>query len=133
MRAGRVRLWGHVKVHGLIARILLECIGSSGAICDVTLTMRADKQPKRHRHSGVRVHRRKSWLSTQTVSVGKKTVRFKSAHRRLVHIQLNAVGKHLLKAHRKLLAELKIAQATDNGLSVIARQRATFMEQRHKP
>jgi hypothetical protein len=66
------------------------------------------------------------------VTVGKKTARLKSGYRRLVPIQLNAAGKHLLKVRRNLLAELKIAQATDSGLAEIASPWITFKEQRHK-
>jgi hypothetical protein len=106
---GRANI-GRAKALGTSARVPLTCTGPNDASCTITLSMRTEWE--------------------RPITLGKKTAQLKAGHRRLVRIELNAAGKHLLEVHRRLSTRLTISQAADSGIAVIGSQRVSFSARR---
>jgi hypothetical protein len=93
----------------MTARVPVTCTGTSDASCTITLVMRTASKPP--------------------VTLGKKTTRLEAGHRRLMRIDLNAAGRHLLQARQRLSARLTATQAGNSGIAVVGDQWVTFEAQ----
>ena len=58
--------------------------------------------------------------------MGSRTVRLKAGGSRVVAIKLNAVGRRLLQAHRRLPAAIKVILGSGDDAGVIFSRSLTF-------
>jgi hypothetical protein len=117
---------GHVAVSGTTASAPLECAGSSGASCTITLTMSVTEKLMGGKILAISSAERKAKTTRRTVIVGKKTISIGVGQRETVNVNLNAAGMHLLATHHKLSVRLKATQATSGGTALLTSQKITF-------
>jgi hypothetical protein len=115
---------GNGSVNGTSASVSVSCTGSSGATCDVTVSLTANETVKGGKVVAVSAKARKPKTTKPTVTLGTESAMIDAGDSQTITVSLNRTGLKLLKRHHKLPGKLGVS----SGGSTISSQTVTFKE-----
>jgi hypothetical protein len=107
---------GHASVSGTTVAVGVSCGGLAGQKCTITLKMTVKETVSAGKVVALSASAHAA--ATRTVAVGTRTVSLAAGHSETVHVKLDAAGKSLLAAHRKLSVKLAASRRTSVGATV---------------
>ena len=122
---------GHVTVSGNTASVPVNCSGSAGQACNLTLAMTVTETLKGHTVIAI-TSRKQAHTHREVVGVGSAHVTLVAGQTRVVRITLNRTGEALLVKHHTLKVSLRVAQTLANHHTVtVASRTLTFKAPKH--
>jgi hypothetical protein len=110
---------GPVTTRGSRASVTLGCSGSTGALCNLTLTLTATERLRKGKVVAVTAGKRHG---TKSVLLASVTTTIDAGQSQRLTVSLNATGRRLLAARRSLTVRLTVDAATE----VISTRSLTF-------
>lgn len=118
--------FGRASVSATIVDVVVTCSGAKGQRCTVTLALTTHEKTK----AGKLVAASAAKPSAQAKIVGSRTVSLAGGIGEVVHVSLNAAGRHALASLHRLPVTLTGTQRTSTGTSAPTVRRVTFTARR---